>query len=384
MTVVDASELRPGTSDFAIEFWTTTTDTTSNVTIIDKRDSGVGYEVGLAAGYLKFSLYGSSTKTFTATGSQFSSTEKHVVINVDRTAGAGSASLASGYVNGAVATSATVDVSALSDDDINNTTNIVIGNFVGTLRHIRYYNRLLSADEIAYNYANPELIYSTSGLQMWLKCGEGEGVIAHDSSGKNNHAYFSTSDRADMYWKIIKRKGIYLCLDKNGALWKRENDIIFTGSALAIWDNKLVIGCGDNAGSNPNLVYFDKNVITEVFNPLTSTYHFPTVGAESDEFKSLRRYTLVYQDRQEHDIDTGFVIYYRVDDGSWTTLDTFISSSTDTATQLTGDGEYHVVNRDCNLRTDGKLWEFKIESTADFKIVGFTPHVEYEPKVTNS
>jgi len=57
--------------------------------------------------------------------------------------------------------------------------------FLGTIALVRIYNRVLSEDEVRWNYLHPDNPVR-DGLVLWLKMDEGEGTKVFDYSGNDN------------------------------------------------------------------------------------------------------------------------------------------------------------------------------------------------------
>ncbi len=376
--VVDADTLDAGTSDFAIEFRGSGSVDSVFIAKGDGGETAHGWYVGIASNYLKAQVY-SNIYTFSGSATVINDdAERHVVVNFDRDGNM------VGYINSVAETGASVSIAALASTSLNNTVGLTVGctydgttktNYLnGRMREVRLYvGRILTATEITYNYNNPDLVYDRTNLVMWLKTDEGNGTKLWDASGNGNHGTITGAT-----WTSLGYKAFYIMLDKNKNIWVRRGENIFISSDLVEFDGKMVGLCGEDGAAKPNLVYFDNDTITEqgaiVGGALTtkvinSYYDFYSFGADRDTLKQCTRTRLVYEDKIAYNTG-GFRILYRVDGGTWVTLDTIT---------LTNDGKVKVSNEDRRLNTAGKVWDFKIDSDYDFKIIDFMPYFFEEP-----
>jgi hypothetical protein len=165
-------------------------------------------------------------------------------------------------------------------------------------------------------------------------------------------------------------------------------------TAMAFWDNKLVVGTGSDAGTQGNLAYFDKTVSTEMGHIVTGAYETAhTIASELQTkmfdagmpttAKRLERVTLVYYDSTAWNSMT-MSLYYRyvkvtvstsVVGGSSATTDWALVSGA----AITLDVQTGVSYRTMNVGSDpGHAFQFKITFSGFAEILGLIPEFSFE------
>jgi len=188
--------------------------------------------------------------------------------------------------------------------------------------------------------------------------------------------------------------GGQICIDSNGAIFPRYGSDILRAYAMVKWEGMIVLACGNG---KPCLVYLKKSSYrekgtisggTSPNNPIVSYWTSKTYGGDDDRRKKLTRLEVLYYDDHDyvhHATSSGFTIQYRVDDEttstqepytgdyfpSFTDIDTIELSTTTTEQDRT-----HLYRVPIELDKEGRVWQFRITSNYDFRILGFKPYLK--------
>lgn len=177
-------------------------------------------------------------------------------------------------------------------------------------------------------------------------------------------------------------KGLVI-IDKNGAVILRvgSNTAILPITAMTIFNNKCVVGCGSDNGTQGNLHYFDKdryqekgNIVggTADDNTITSVHYSKNFGAEKvSQQQRLTMMTVLYYDDENY-ADFSFTLDCRIDDGNtldWTKIGNFALG------QATGIVSINIMETPKQL---GNFFQFRITSDYKFEIIGYQPFFSYE------
>ena len=325
ITIANSTTLQPLLSDYAVELRVIFHNKAATQYIIGKYNDSIAQGWLLYATYVNPNLFISgkfNNLSFTATAGAFAQdVEYHLLLNIDR----------DGYmqcfINGTYYTNSQVVISSLATTSIANTDDLLIadsdlGTGYITVREVRIYKRLLSDTEIAWLPIHPEDVYDWTNLVCYLKCDEGSGLYCADLSGNGNNG---TIDNGE--WLIVKYVGCYLVLDKEKGLWIKEGENVLIGGPMVVWNDKLIVGCGESGGTKPNLVYLDETVNTErglvnatmSFNSVWTT---PQIDWGTPDIHKQTKYIMVeYMDKLKYS-GSSFNIYIRLDDGIWTKINT--------------------------------------------------------------
>ena len=189
---------------------------------------------------------------------------------------------------------------------------------------------------------------------------------------------------------MASTKGVII-VDKKGGVQLRvgDNASILPITAMAYWNNKLVVGCGSAAGSQGNLAYFDKTAYTETGNISDSTYAANTIASEfhtkMDDLgmpntdKRLEAVTIVYYDNTSWNSMTMTLAYRMVKvttstsvaggntaTGSWTTV---------SGSAITLDVQSGVTYKTLNVGSDpGLAFQLRITANGYLEVVGLIAH----------
>jgi hypothetical protein len=191
-------------------------------------------------------------------------------------------------------------------------------------------------------------------------------------------------------------KGI-LIIDKQGGVQLRVGDDakILPITAMAYWNNKLVVGCGSAAGSQGNLAYFDKTAYTETGNISDSTYAANTIASEfrtkMDDLgmpnvaKKLDYVTIVYYDNTAWD-DMTMALQYRFVKVTTSTTVQGGTSATSSWTDIYCSGETAAITLDVqtgvtyktvNVGSDpGLAFQSRVTADGFSEIVGIIMHFD--------
>jgi len=173
-----------GSESFTVEAWFKTSSSGNFMSLINKRQSGLGedgYRILIRGDTDKIvSEFNDGTGAVVAYGNAHNDGEWHQVVSVHDREGT---------------VKLYVDNSLESQNDISNKMGKVVTDcpltfsseaginmfFNGSLSSVRMYNHTLSENEISWNYANP---YDPvkNNLTLWLPLDDGTGSIAHDLS----------------------------------------------------------------------------------------------------------------------------------------------------------------------------------------------------------
>jgi len=196
---------------------------------------------------------------------------------------------------------------------------------------------------------------------------------------------------------MASTKGVII-IDNNGGIFPRVGDdaALLPITAMALWNNKLIVGCGSAAAAQGNLAYFDKTVSTETPHIVTGAYETAHVipseyrtamidGGMPDVAKNLDRVTLVYYDNTAWDSMT-MTLAYRM--AKVTTSATVVGgdSSTGTWTTISGavitlDVQSGISYKTMNVGSDpGLAFQFRLTANGFFEIVGIIPEFSYLEK----
>ena len=189
---------------------------------------------------------------------------------------------------------------------------------------------------------------------------------------------------------MASTKGV-IAIDKNGGVQLRVGDdaAILPITAMAYWNNKLVVGCGSAAGNQGNLAYFDKTTSTDTAAITDSTY---TTGVIASEFrtkmddlgmpnvdKRLEAVTIVYYDNTAWNSMT-MTLAYRMTKvttstsvaggntatGSWTTISGAV---------ITLDVQSGVTYKTLNVGSDpGLAFQLRVTANGFLEVVGLIAH----------
>ena len=173
-----------------------------------------------------------------------------------------------------------------------------------------------------------------------------------------------------------------------------DNTAIFPITAMAAWDNKLVLGCGSDAGTEGRLAYLIKSLSTDAPHIVTGAYETAhTIASEVQTkmfdldmpttAKRLDRMTLVYYDSTAWNSMTMSLYYRMAKVTTSTTVVGGVSSTTDW-TQVTGavitlDVQTGVTYRTMDVGSDpGLAFQFKITFSGFAEILGIIPTFSFD------
>ena len=194
--VTDNGNINLGTSDFTFAFWINKLGSGgSTQRVIDKRNIK-GYTLYLDnINVLRLELNDGSGNVGFVMGTLTDDTFQRVVISGDRDGNA------TCYINNSPQTPIDISSKQLSLDD---PTNLFIGAdapygnnffFSGNLSDLQIYNKAWTADDVAFDYNNPNHLaidnpdtdLVVTDLKAYWALSEGDGLVAYDSSGEGNN-----------------------------------------------------------------------------------------------------------------------------------------------------------------------------------------------------
>lgn len=177
--------------------------------------------------------------------------------------------------------------------------------------------------------------------------------------------------------------GGFVCIDKNGKTYLKYGAEVVPISDMTVFDGMLVLLCGIDESTGPTLAnlffldesrYQEKGAISNgVSSNTTLSSEWPSAVITDPEGRilELERFTICYKTRSTHaSTADAFIVKYKVDQDSWTTLFT----GTMTVDDLT-----YIKSFDKKIKKRGKLWQFKFESDEDFELVWWKPFFVAEP-----
>ena len=197
-----------------------------------------------------------------------------------------------------------------------------------------------------------------------------------------------------------------LCYDKYGGVFMKWGGDILRVTAMTVFDGMVVLGIGTDGA--PNLLYLDKDKVTErqviasntsdeiVF---ASEWYTKTLGHEENEdwvLRRVKRIEITYYDNRNyvhHASSSGFKVYYRIDDEidttqtcyytskylpKWTLIDAADPTVPLPDTDANKD-HIHKFIMDRELDKEAYLWQFKMTSDYDFRILDFKVWLDPAP-----
>ena len=188
-------------------------------------------------------------------------------------------------------------------------------------------------------------------------------------------------------------KGVAI-IDKQGGVQLRVGDdaLLLPISAMAFWNNKLVVGCGSAAGTQGNLAYFDKAVYNEMPAITGGAYGTDTVIASEfrtkmedlgmpDVAKILKAVTIVYYDNTSWNSMTMTLAYRRVKVTTSLTVPGGDSSTVDWVTPTGGaitlDVQSGISYKTINVGSDpGLAFQARVTFNGFAEVMGIVLHLE--------
>ena len=163
------------------------------------------------------------------------------------------------YVNNVQTSAVTQDVwqrVVLTFDEWT-TTSIQIGNIYSSnfghlvISDVQFYNETWSADDIAYDYANPQkLVTDRSGTSIALSnlkgywhLSEGAGSLAYDSSGEGNNGTINGATYVDAQPRIPQLGMMN---------WSKGSNLFSYSQNFSLWNKEATVTLTSNYGTSPS------------------------------------------------------------------------------------------------------------------------------------
>lgn len=177
--------------------------------------------------------------------------------------------------------------------------------------------------------------------------------------------------------------GGFICIDKYGKIYLKYGAEVVPISSMTVFDKMLVFACGLDETSKPNfanLFYLDESRYQEKAaisggvapnEPFSSEWPSMIITDPDGRILELERFMYCYKSRSTHQqAANAFVIKYKVDQGTWTTLIT---------RTMEADDNTYIRSHDKKIKKRGKLWQFRFESDEDFELIWWKPFFVAEP-----
>jgi len=185
--------------------------------------------------------------------------------------------------------------------------------------------------------------------------------------------------------------GQYVYELKTKAIWLRQGSWINHFSAMKVFDGKLVlgIGTGDNKAT---LMYADWDTITEQGDIDTDNNEFyaNTITSQvltknfdlgmPDIYKKIKDIVVVSRNNEDWSSDQSYIIYYRMDEGTWTGIYSDPAAATPTTASHDGSASQTVTHEFPINSAPGYYIQLKFESAYAHEITRIIFYYNVLPK----